>query len=127
MATGAFTGAAAQDAAETRSHSEVLTALAGGDAAIACAAAHRTRRVVMASLGVIKEHKAGLKRNRALALAALLLILFVVGPPLWWIADTLIEEERLTSPISEIAVWGFFLSTALLASALLAGWMRRKS
>lgn len=127
MTSGAFTGATPETGAETRSRSDVLTALAGGDATMACVAAHRTRRVVMASLGVIKEHKAGLRRNRAVALAALLLVLFVVGPPLWWIADTLIEEERLTSAISEIAVWGFFLSTALLASALLAGWMRRKS
>jgi hypothetical protein len=110
-----------------RSHAEVLAALAGGDAEMARAAAHRTRRVVMASLGVMQEHKAGLKRNRAVAIAATLLVFFVLGPPLWWIADTLIEEERLTSLVSEITVWGFFLSTALLASALLAGWMRRKS
>jgi hypothetical protein len=54
-------------------------------------------------------------------------VFFVVGPPVWWIADTLIEEERLNSLASEITVWGFFFSTALLGSALVAGWVRRKS
>ena len=127
MSSGAITDTSPERSTEMRSHAEVLAALAGGDAEMARAAAHRTRRVVMASLGVMQEHKAGLKRNRAVAIAATLLVFFVLGPPLWWIADTLIEEERLTSLVSEITVWGFFLSTALLASALLAGWMRRKS
>jgi hypothetical protein len=127
MTSRAITETTPETGRGTGSHREVLTALAGGDAEMARAAAHRTRRVVMASLGVMQEHKAGLKRNRALALAATLLVFFVLGPPIWWIADTLIEEERLTSVVSEITVWGFFLSTALVASALLAGWMRRKS
>jgi hypothetical protein len=127
MTSGAITGTAPETGRDAGSHREVLAALAGGDAEMARATAHRTRRVVMASLGVMKEQKAGLRRNRALALAATLLVFFVLGPPIWWIADTLIEEERLTSVMSEITVWGFFLSTALVASALLAGWMRRKS
>ena len=127
MTSGAITETTPETGRDRGSHREVLTALAGGDAEMARAAAHRTRRVVMASLGVMQEHKAGLKRNRALALAATLLVFVVLGPPIWWIADTLIEEERLMSAVSEITVWGFFLSTALVASALLAGWMRRKS
>ena len=108
-------------------HRDVLGALAGHGAERERAVAHLTRRVVLASLGVIQEQKAGRSRNRAVALAATLLVFFVVGPPIWWVADTLIEEERLTSPVSEIAVWGFLVVTALLGSALLVGWMRRKS
>jgi hypothetical protein len=108
-------------------HRDVLSALAGHGAERERDVAHQTRRVVMASLGVIQEQKAGRSRNRAVALAATLLVFFVVGPPIWWVADTLIEEERLTSPVSEIAVWGFLVVTALLGSALLVGWMRRKS
>jgi hypothetical protein len=81
----------------------------------------------MTSLGVMQEQKASRKRNRAVALAATLLVFFVIGPPIWWVADTLIEEEHLTSIASQIAVWSFLMSTALMASALLAGWMRRKS
>ena len=46
------------------------------------------------------------------------------GTAVWWVADTLIEEEHLTSLVSELAVWGFFLVTALLASALLGGLAR---
>jgi hypothetical protein len=120
-------GTARQTGIETGSHRDVLAALSGVSADRDRAVAHRTRRVVMASLGVMQERNAGLRRKRAVAIAATLLVFFVVAPPVWWIADTLIEEERVTSPVSEIAVWGFFMSTALLASALLAGWMRRRS
>ena len=126
MPSGAVTGPPSTSA-DARSHGEMLEALSGVQAQRDRDVAQHTRRVVMASLGVMQEQKAGRKRTRAVALAATLLVFFVVGPPVWWIADTLIEEERLTSLVSEISVWSFFMSTALLASALLAGWLRRKS
>lgn len=91
------------------------------------ATADKTRRVVMASAGIMREQRAGRKKIRAMAIAATLVVLFVVAPPIWWIAETLIEEEHLTSTLSELAVWGFFSVTALLGSALLAGWLRRRS
>ncbi|HEX4285015.1 MAG TPA: hypothetical protein VHZ28_07970 [Terracidiphilus sp.] len=120
MTSGSVTGT------EANTH-DLAEALAGSDAGRDRAVAQQTRQVVMASLGVIKERKADHKRTRAVAVAATLLIFFVVGPPVWWIADTLIEEERLTSLVSELAVWGFLMSTALLGSALLAGWLRRRA
>jgi hypothetical protein len=126
MPSGAVTGPSSTSA-DARSQSEMLEALSGVQAQRDRDVAQHTRRVVMASLGLMQEQKAGRKRTRAVALAATLLVFFVVGPPVWWIADTLIEEERLTSLVSEISVWSFFMSTALLASALLAGWLRRKS
>lgn len=89
--------------------------------------ADKTRRVVMASAGVMQDQRAGRKRIRAWAIAATLVVFFIVAPPIWWLAETLIEEQHLTSTFGEIAIWGFFSITALLGSALLAGWLRRRS
>jgi hypothetical protein len=105
----------------------VIATLGGQDADRDREVAQKTRRVVMASLGVLLEQKADRKRNRAVAMAAMLVVFFIVGPPLWWVADTLLEEEHVTNLASEIGVWCYFLCTGLLASALVVGWVRRKS
>jgi len=126
MTSGAVTDTARGTGAKTGSQEEVLATLAGHRAECECNVAQTTRRVVMASLGVLKEQKADRKRSRAVALAAAVVVLFVVGPPLWWLADTLLEDELITNPVGQIGVWAFFLCTALLASALVAGWVRRK-
>lgn len=122
---GPVVGTAQDNGRATRS--ELAEAMAGLSGERDRATADRTRRVVMASAGLLQEQRAGRKRIRAMALAATLVIFFVVAPPVWWIAESLIEEEHLTSMVSELAVWGFFSITALLGSALLAGWLRRKS
>lgn len=122
---GPVVGTAQDNGRVTRS--ELAEAMAGLSGERDRATADRTRRVVMASAGLLQEQRAGRKRIRAMALAATLVIFFVVAPPVWWIAESLIEEEHLTSMVSELTVWGFFSITALLGSALLAGWLRRKS
>ncbi len=106
---------------------DLTEAAAGFQGDRARATADKTRRVVTTSAGLMQEQRAGRKRIRAMALAATLVVFFVVAPPIWWIAENLIEEEHLTSTLSELAVWGFFSVTALLGSALLAGWLRRRS
>jgi hypothetical protein len=106
---------------------ELAEAAAGFQGDRARETADKTRRVVTTSAGLMQEQRAGRKRIRAMALAATLVVFFVVAPPIWWIAENLIEEEHLTSTLSELAVWGFFSVTALLGSALLAGWLRRRS
>jgi hypothetical protein len=124
-----FQSAAAAGFLDTDMHrdEEIIGALAGVEADHDRSVAHKTRRVVRTSLGVMKEQKAGRKRIRAVALAFLLVIVFIVGPAVWWIADTLIDEEHLTSLVAQLSVWSFLLVSAILGCVLLAGWLRRRS
>lgn len=115
------------DARRPSAVQEITAALAGSQASRDCAVAYRTRRVVLASLGVLQEQKASTRRSRTMALAAALLFLVIVAPPVCWIANVLVEEERVTSLVGQLSLWGFFVVTALLGSALLAGWLRRRS
>ena len=88
--------------------------------------AQKTRRVVLASLGVLNDQKEGRKRGRSVALAATLIVLLVVGPLVWWAADNLISGEHMGDLTSEFSLWVCILCPALLAAALMAGWLRKK-
>ena len=113
------------DAGDGESH-DLLSALAGNQAGRERAVAYRTRRVVSTSLGVMREQKAGRKQNRSLALAAILVVSFALGPLLWRVADDLIEGEHISDLAPQVGLLVCILCPALVAAALVAGWSRRK-
>ena len=101
--------------------------LAGTQAGRERAVGHKTRRVVLASLGVMQDQKAGRKRGLALALAAILLVGLVLGPFFWRVADELIGGELFCDTATQLSFWaGILLCPAVLAAALVAGWSRKK-
>lgn len=104
---------------------DLVSALAGREANRERAVSFRTRRVVMASHGVLLEEEAGRKRCRSLALAAGLVILLLLPAPVWWAVNTLLDEHH-QGLAGQLSVLIFFMSAALLASVL-AGWMRKRS
>lgn len=123
--SGAASGAASRPA--SGSGGDLAASLAGNLSADRDRdVAHSTRRVVLASLGVLNDQREGRKRIRGMALAAALVVLLVVGPLLWWAVDNLVEGEHLGDLTSETALWLCILCPAILAAAFLAGWLRKK-
>jgi hypothetical protein len=106
---------------------DLLAALAGTQASRDGLLAHRTCRVVNASIGVMQDQKAGRKRIRSLALAAVFVVVLVLGPLVWWAVDSLIAAEHLGDATCQFALWVCILCPALVACALLAGWVRHRS
>jgi hypothetical protein len=112
---------------QSAADSDLLSALAGAQANRECLVAFRTRRVVSASHGLMQEQKAGRKRIKAVALAALVLVVLGLGPLVWSAVDSLIAAEHWSDVTSQFALWVCILCPALVACALLAGWVRNRS
>jgi len=106
---------------------DLLASLAGKQAARECEVAQKTRRVVLTSLGVIEEQKAGRRRSRAIAVAALLLALLALGPFVWRVTDDLIGGEHLADIATQMSLWICILCPAILAAVIVAGWARSRS
>ena len=86
--------------------------------------AHTTRRVVMASLGLLQQQKANRKRNRSVALAVILLVAVSLGPLIWTVVEFFETDAHFGDILPEFGLWACILCPALLAVALIA-WMRR--
>jgi hypothetical protein len=106
------------------SNRDLVAALTGRQAGRERAVAENTRRVVMASLGVMRDQKAGRQRSRSLALASFLLVLIALGPFIWRVADDLIGGEHLSDMATQFSLWACILCPAVLAAVLVAGWLR---
>lgn len=111
-----------RDAAADR---ELLSALAGTQAAREGAVAYRTRRVVLGSLGIMQEQRAGQKRSRAVVLAVGLLALLAMAPFAWRVVDNLIGGEHLCDLTTQLSLLICVLCPALVGAVLVAGWLRR--
>lgn len=105
---------------------DLLAALAGKHAGRERAVADNTRRVVLASLGVMQDQKAGRRRTRSLALASLLLALLALGPFAWRVAEDLIGGEHICDIATQTSLWACILCPAIVAAFLVAGWSRSK-
>jgi hypothetical protein len=123
--SGTPVAAAGQDGGAA--NGELLAALAGRQAGRERAVAENTRRVVMTSLGVMKDQKAGRKRSRSLVLASLLLVLIALVPFIWRVTDDLIGGELLSDMATQLSLWACILCPAVLAAVLVAGWSRGRS
>lgn len=107
--------------------SDLISALGGREADRERAVAHRTRRVVLSSLGLMKEQKQDRSRARGVALAVTLVVLLLIAPLLWEATDSWIAGEHLGDPGSELSLWACIVCPTLLAAALVVGWMKHRS
>ncbi len=105
---------------------DLLDAITGKQAGRDRAVAEKTRRVVLASHGVIQDQKAGRRRTRSLVLASLVLALLAFGPLAWRVADDLIGGEHISDIATQTSVWACILIPAVLAAVLVGGWSRSK-
>ncbi len=105
---------------------DLVSALAGKQAGREQAVAYRTRRVVLASHGVMQNQKAGRKRSRALALASILLMVVALGPFVWRVTDDIISGDHWGDVATQSCLWTSILMPALVAAALVAGWLRQR-
>jgi hypothetical protein len=105
---------------------DLVSALAGKEAGREQAVAYRTRRVVLASHGVMQDQKAGRKRGRALALASILLLILAMGPFIWRVTDDIVGGEPWSDMATQGSLWVCILFPALVAAALVAGWLRQR-
>jgi hypothetical protein len=117
---------ASDPTAASGANTDLLAALTGKQAGRDRAVAEKTRRVVLASHGVMQDQKAGRRRTRSVVLASLVLALLGFGPLAWRVADDLIGGEHISDIATQTSVWACILFPAILAAFLVAGWSRNR-
>ena len=125
--TSHFDAQRGESKTDTSQDSDLIAALSGKDASRDRAIAYRTRRVVLGSLGVLKDQKRDRSRARGVALAVTLLVLALIAPLVWEVTDSLIAGEHLADPGSQLSLWACILCPTMLGAALVVGWMRKRS
>jgi hypothetical protein len=83
--------------------------------------------VVLSSLGVLKEQKQDRRRARGVAVAVTLVVLLLIAPLVWEFSETMLAGEHFGDAGSQLSIWACIVCTALLAAALVAGWLRNRS
>jgi hypothetical protein len=126
LAGNTGTGPAADDGNRDSAQRELLSALAGKQAGRERTVAENTRRVVMASAGVMRDQQADRRRSRSLALAGFLLVFLALGPFVWRVADDLMGGEHWSDIATQASLWVCIACPAMLAAVLVAGWSRIK-
>lgn len=106
---------------------DLLASLAGQDAGREARVGDRTRRVVLSSLGVMREAKENRSRARGLALAAAIVVPLLIAPLIWEATDSFIAGEHLGDPGSQLSLWATVFCCTLLAAVLVAGWLKRRA
>jgi hypothetical protein len=118
---------ASRDSANRNSaNRDLISALAGKQAGRERTVAENTRRVVMASAGVMRDQRADRRRSRSLVLAALLLMFLALGPFVWRVTDDLMGGEHWSDMATQASLWVCIAGPAMLAAVLVAGWSRIK-
>jgi len=113
--------------ASSQPSADLIAALAGRDAGREAAVGHRTRRVVLSSLGVLREQKENRSRIRGLALAVAILVPLLIAPLIWEATDSFIAGEHLGDPGSQLSLWATIFCCTLLAAVLVAGWWKKRA
>jgi hypothetical protein len=74
----------------------------------------------------MQDQKQGLRRSRSLALVSILLVILAMGPFVWRVTDDVIGGEHWSDMATQTSLWVCILLPAVLAAALVAGWLRRE-
>jgi DMSO/TMAO reductase YedYZ heme-binding membrane subunit len=74
----------------------------------------------------MRQQKEGRRRSRAMALVSILLVILAMGPFVWRVADDVIGGEHWSDIATQASLWVCILLPAVLAAALVAGWLRRE-